>query len=475
MFQLPVPRGHVPFARASEGVPMAEEAFALSPISASSAVPTDADYEAIREAFMETSRGRWFLTEYARRNRNADTAMVLEAVTRIEQSLAAEAQSAAEVQPAPEPEGLPEAVRAALEQARATIRAEFSEAAFDHTFLPWRKSLRIIREVIWGLRESGSDPRICNILDGQVRAIEAACDEFPLDNICQQILAPINELLGDGEAVAEETSAALESDAITVAAPEIVAAPKTQAEAAVEAVAVEAIAETMVEAVADAELEVSLPEQAEAMHTQPAAPEVSAPVEAATTESVDTVALEAEATDIATVDATLDMDAAPAMAADAVSETPEAAAVPQPASEAAAQQAIAPEVATPEPVHVEAETPRPVTILNASASPQTVAQPMAEPEPARETAVHATAASLPKVDPTNVEAATAASNEPVATEDDLWADIEAEIAPLPALENGASLGATLIAQGVVRPSAATADLLAPIRRMSHAERIAFFS
>lgn len=474
MFQLPVPRAHVPFARASEGVPMAEEAFALSPISASSAVPTDADYEAIREAFMETSRGRWFLTEYARRNRNADTAMVLEAVTRIEQSLAAEAQSAAEVQPAPEPEGLPEAVRAALEQARATIRAEFSEAAFDHTFLPWRKSLRIIREVIWGLRESGSDPRICNILDGQVRAIEAACDEFPLDNICQQILAPINELLGDGEAVAEETSAALESDAITVAAPEIVAAPETQAEAAVEAVAIEAIAETMVEAAADTALEISLPEQAEAVHAQPAtAPETITPVEAATTESVDIVALEAEATDIAAVDATLDMDAAPAMAAEA--ETPEAAAVPQPASEAAAQQAITPEVAAPEPVHVEAETPRPVTILNASASPQTVAQPMAEPEPARETAVHATAASLPKVDPTTVEAATAASSEPSATEDDLWADIEAEIAPLPALENGASLGATLIAQGVVRPSAATADLLAPIRRMSHAERIAFFS
>lgn len=475
MFQLPVPRAHVPFARASEGVPMAEEAFALSPISASSAVPTDADYEAIREAFMETSRGRWFLTEYARRNRNADTAMVLEAVTRIEQSLAAEAQSATEAQPAPQPEGLPEAVRAALEQARATICAEFSEAAFDHTFLPWRKSLRIIREVIWGLRESGSDPRICNILDGQVRTIEAACDEFPLDNICQRILAPINELLADGDTNAAEMSAALESDAIAVAAPETIAAPEAQAETAVEAVAVEAMAETMSEAAADAELEMPLPEQAEAVHTQPAAPEVIAPVEAATTESVDIVALEAEATDIAAVDATLDMDAAPAMAAEAVSETPEAAAVPQPASEAAAQQAIAPEVAAPEPVHVEAETPRPVTILNASASPQTVAQPMAEPEPARETAVHATAASLPKVDPTTVEAATAASSEPSATEDDLWADIEAEIAPLPALENGASLGATLIAQGVVRPSAATADLLAPIRRMSHAERIAFFS
>ncbi len=42
------------------------------------------------EAFMETSRGRWFLTEYAKRNRNADTRMVLDAVARIEQGLAAQ-------------------------------------------------------------------------------------------------------------------------------------------------------------------------------------------------------------------------------------------------------------------------------------------------------------------------------------------------------------------------------------------------
>ncbi len=39
---------------------------------------------------METARGRWFLTEYAKRNRNADTRMVLDAVERIEQSLAAQ-------------------------------------------------------------------------------------------------------------------------------------------------------------------------------------------------------------------------------------------------------------------------------------------------------------------------------------------------------------------------------------------------
>ena len=63
-----------------DGFAMVDEVFALSPISARAAQPNEADYEAIRDAFMETSRGRWFLGEYAKRNRNADTSMVLDAV-----------------------------------------------------------------------------------------------------------------------------------------------------------------------------------------------------------------------------------------------------------------------------------------------------------------------------------------------------------------------------------------------------------
>ena len=69
---------------------MAKDAFALSPISARALQPSEEDYEAISEAFMETARGRWFLGEYAKRNRNADTSMVLDAVARIEQSLASQ-------------------------------------------------------------------------------------------------------------------------------------------------------------------------------------------------------------------------------------------------------------------------------------------------------------------------------------------------------------------------------------------------
>src|SRR5690349_18221196 len=43
----------------------------------------DLDFDAIEAAVMETARGRWFLKEYARRNRNADTQAVLEALEQL--------------------------------------------------------------------------------------------------------------------------------------------------------------------------------------------------------------------------------------------------------------------------------------------------------------------------------------------------------------------------------------------------------
>src|SRR5258708_30412086 len=43
-------------------------------------VVTDNDYDAIVSAIMETSRGRWFLAEFARRNRHADTERLLAAI-----------------------------------------------------------------------------------------------------------------------------------------------------------------------------------------------------------------------------------------------------------------------------------------------------------------------------------------------------------------------------------------------------------
>src|SRR5260370_5976040 len=123
---------------------------------------------------METSRGRWFLGEYARRNRNPDTRMVLDAVARIEESLASQRQ------PAPESglaEALP-AIRRALEEARAAASAALDSLALEENLAPVRKSARVIREIAWRLREIGADGRICDLIDSQLNVIQAGCGQI---------------------------------------------------------------------------------------------------------------------------------------------------------------------------------------------------------------------------------------------------------------------------------------------------------
>src|SRR6476661_3861762 len=183
---------------------MADEAFALSPISARAALPSEEDYAAIAEAFMETSRGRWFLTEYAKRNRNTDTRMVLDAVARIEQSLAAQREETLEREASLQrEEGLSaqqaaEAVAAAaaaqerLTEALAAIRSSVEAAeesavealdslALEQRLAPVRKGARVLREIAWRLREIGNDGRICDLIDSQVSVIENGAEQISSD------------------------------------------------------------------------------------------------------------------------------------------------------------------------------------------------------------------------------------------------------------------------------------------------------
>ena len=50
---------------------------------------SEIDYEAIEAAVTETVRGRWFLGEFARRNRMAETRVLLDAMARLEATVAA--------------------------------------------------------------------------------------------------------------------------------------------------------------------------------------------------------------------------------------------------------------------------------------------------------------------------------------------------------------------------------------------------
>src|ERR1700712_2711468 len=123
---------------------MADEAFALSPISARATQPREEDYDAISEAFMETSRGRWFLGEYAKRNRNTDTSMVLDAIARIEQSMAAQRQPAAAEPDSGVTEALA-AIRLAIDEARNSVSAAVDRLALEQSLAPIRKGTRVIR------------------------------------------------------------------------------------------------------------------------------------------------------------------------------------------------------------------------------------------------------------------------------------------------------------------------------------------
>ena len=369
---------------------MADEAFALSPISARASLPSEEDYEAIREAFMETSRGRWFLGEYARRNRNADTRMVLDAVARIEESLAAQRQPAPDSGPA---EALP-AIRRALEKARAAASAALDGLALEENLAPVRKAARVIREIAWRLREVGADGRICDLIDSQVNAIEAGCGRI-------SSTAPRAALSAAFDLIEERIEAFGGNDTAT---------PRGAAAPADEAMPSPFPAE-------DNEVATSMPAEAAIV-----TPEV--------------VAARAEVADVP-----VETPDVPAAALDvtpeAGDENPEAA---DPYDEALLDM-VALEMGAPDPSDTDA------AFDTVTAEIQVGEPPSANPESFAER-------PEPMVAPA----------QPPAIQPPLQPPLEV------------SLGSTLIANGIVRrPHAAMSDPLAPIRRMSQAEKIAFFS
>jgi hypothetical protein len=347
---------------------MADEAFALSPISARATLPSEADYDAISEAFMETSRGRWFLNEYAKRNRNADTRMVLDAVARIEANLATQNNVAPD-------NGLAEALAAissAIVDAKTAASEAFDGAAIAESLGPIRNGARVIRETLSRLREIGADGRIYDVMDSQVSAIEAGC----------------------GQLAAADPRAALN------AAFDLIEARIKQLD----------------------ESDTARPPVSEKAPSSPkAAYEEAPPAEAATSEV-----------------------AAPP------SET-----APEPAMEVTAPEEFA---AT---AQSGVETIEPETALDDALD--MIALEMAAPDHAED----------------DVDEFCVAEPEPeqlVISAQVAEAVIALKAQPMPASPEQPSLGASLIANGIVQtPNPSGLDPLAPIRRMSQAEKIAFFS
>lgn len=149
------------------------------------------DYLAIEAAVMETARGRWFLSEYARRNRNSDTDLLLGAIDKLEKSLVKErgpgmaverlkmdlADIANSIEKTKEEIaqikheddiGTERFVRASSELDAIVSQTESATGDILN-------SAEKIQEFAWTLREQGADEGHCDALDEQATNIYMAC------------------------------------------------------------------------------------------------------------------------------------------------------------------------------------------------------------------------------------------------------------------------------------------------------------
>jgi len=473
---------------------MANEAFALSPMSARAAEPNEQDYDAIREAFMETARGRWFLGEYAKRNRNADTRMVLDAVAKIEETLAAQRQPVVE-------DRLPEAlieIRRAIREAETIAIAALDPAAIEASLAPIPRGVRIIKEISWRWREIGADGRICDLIDSQLASIEAACGQISTIDPRVELKAAfdllrerIEQTEGGAVPQAERSSPA---PAQETPPPVAEAAP---VEAAPEAMASEApVAFTEMPQEATPEPEAALEEtgttEAFAMAEQAldatVAPKAAVGNEIASDDAaLETIAAEETVAAEPADEPSAIADVTDAFSLDAAAE----------AEDEAILEAIALEMAAPDPEFDEIIEPVEMAVANPEPSPEPVAAAAVEapiaaelaepvaPQPiaaaiAEEPAADAPIAmdSLARLTDAIAEAAAEVMEQPApamaATV--TFAAAPAATLPMPSPVPEASLGATILASGILqKPRAPANDPLAPIRRMTQAEKIAFFS
>ena len=382
---------------------MAEEAFALSPISARAALPSEEDYAAISEAFMETSRGRWFLGEYAKRNRNADTRMVLDAVARIEETIASQKQAASDTKLT---EALA-AIRQAVSRTQTAAGIALDAMALDQHLAPIRKGVRVIREISWRLREIGADGRICDIIDSQADAIETSTGHISSTHARSAVDAAFADLLEqfvEYEAAGGSQAKAPDELRVVPFPGPVEAAPVTEME----------------------RIEPEPPQQAmEAPETMQAPAETVAFSESPVFETATPVEEPVEIGDEAAAEA----------------------------HDEAVLDLIAAEMSAPDPIG-----------LDESFELVAEAAPLAEPAPAAPDIF----AESPAPVMAAIEPQIQIAPQPVV------APSPAPAPPEPAHE--VSLGSSIIASGMLRkPNIPANDPLAPIRRMSQAERIAFFS
>jgi len=147
------------------------------------------DYDAIEEAVMETARGRWFLAEYARRHRQADTLSIVEALERIERTVNRQRKVPDIDRIRLDLADMAEAItRTKQEIFQMKVESEeggrFAEAsneldaivsqteAATETIL---QNAERAQELAWTFREAGADGELCDNLETAITEIYTGC------------------------------------------------------------------------------------------------------------------------------------------------------------------------------------------------------------------------------------------------------------------------------------------------------------
>jgi chemotaxis regulatin CheY-phosphate phosphatase CheZ len=147
-------------------------------------------YAALESLLRASPRGRWFLAEYSRRNRGAETDLLLEAIARLEKAvLKPHPRQAAPSNVFAELVDMSEAIaRTRREIAQIKPPHQFNQQLvsaseeLDHIVEATEKATsdileaaEEIQEVAWTLRERGTDMLLCDRIDQRATDIYTAC------------------------------------------------------------------------------------------------------------------------------------------------------------------------------------------------------------------------------------------------------------------------------------------------------------
>jgi hypothetical protein len=299
----------------------------------------------------------------------------------------------------------------------------------------------VIREIAWRWREIGADGRICDLLDSQVNAIEGACGQIVSTDPKAVLSAAFDLIEAQIAQLGESDTASPQAAETAVSRPSPTPPGEPGEMPAADLEMVPAAAATNLDTATNAP---AMPD--ETLRATADATEMTA--EAADAQALDTQALDTQAPDTQAADA----QAGYAQAGD----MPASDTLDVDAQDDAVLRMVALEMAAPDPSDIDLPADTAHDEIDVTDSPPADPVLVAQPGP---TVVPAISPSLQ----TSLQPSLQASPQP-----------SPEPSPEPSLEP--SLGSALIASGLLRkPNASHSDPLAPIRRMSQAEKIAFFS